>query len=155
MIFIGPLQWRQIFDLDAERTLEALHDCLQLIFRRGIDVLEGQFAELVAVAALATDAYPALVYFAPARHRVGALTLPGVVREVKAAGRGRQGGWSAGGFGTCRQSLLLHFSTQELGVCFPERNPVPARRPPMLSCYSCAPFTACVVNSHCRFSAIG
>jgi|GEM_PF-4669771 hypothetical protein len=91
MIFIGSLQWRQIFDLDAERTLEALHDCLQLIFRRGIDVLEGQFAELVAVAALATDAYPALVYFAPARHRVGALTLPGVVREVKAAGRGRQG----------------------------------------------------------------
>ena len=70
MIFIGPLQWRQIFDLDAERTLEALHDCLQLIFRGGIDVLEGQFAELVAVA----------------------VTLPGVVREVKAAGRGRQGG---------------------------------------------------------------
>ena len=33
MIFIGPLHWRQIFDLDAERTLEALHDCLQLIFR--------------------------------------------------------------------------------------------------------------------------
>lgn len=91
MIFIGPLQWRQIFDLVAERTLEALHDCLQLIFRGGIDVLEGQFAELVAVAALATDVYPALVYFAPARHRVGALTLPGVVREVKAAGRGRQG----------------------------------------------------------------
>ncbi len=52
MIFIGPLQWRQIFDLDAERTLEALHDCLQLIFRGGIDVLEGQFAELVAVAVL-------------------------------------------------------------------------------------------------------
>jgi len=91
MIFIGSLQWRQIFDLDAERTLEALHDCLQLIFRGCIDVLEGQFAELVAVAALATDVYPALVYFAPARHRVGALTLPGVVREVKAAGRGRQG----------------------------------------------------------------
>ena len=91
MIFIGSLQWRQIFDLDAERTLEALHDCLQLIFRGCIDVLEGQFAELVAVAALATDVYPALVYFAPARHRVGALTLPSVVREVKAAGRGRQG----------------------------------------------------------------
>ena len=41
-----------IFDLDAERTLEALHDWLQLIFRGGIDVLEGQFAELVAVAVL-------------------------------------------------------------------------------------------------------